>query len=401
MISSPPPRTANRPRAPQSGVLSRHPEPGEGSAPRGVVVPQSDPGGTVLNPSVHSLNLIRLLCAIAVIVSDAWWVGGYGPQPAFCGIKLGTAGILGFFAISGYLTTVSAKRSPSFRSFAAARFLPFYAGLVVAALAVAFLAAPTGAFLTGGQYGLRGALTFVGAALFLVNGVTTTPSIGTSLRGNADYLDWNGLLWPATWEVLCCAIVAVIMFLLRRHSAERHAPMLTALLLTATTAIDSSQIFAKGFEPDRTAFVLPFIAFFLAGSLLAHYRKRTRLELLPAMLAAALALAFLITDLGPILTALPFTYLILFAGSVRSLTRIRLGHDISFGLYIYGWPIQQLLVALHLPAILPPLGFAALALLSVWPVAFLSCILVEQPAKRWRRSPRGHRKAQVELATVR
>jgi peptidoglycan/LPS O-acetylase OafA/YrhL len=254
--------------------------------------------------------------------------------------------------------------------------------------------------LTGGHYDLRAALGFLGIALIVLNGASGTPSIGTSLRGNADYLDWNGLLWPLTWEVTCYAIVAVVVFRLRRRSAARHAPRVTALLLAATTAIDSSQIFAKGFEPDRTAFVLPFIAFFLAGSLLAHYRQRVRVELLPAMLAAALALAFLITGLSPVLTALPLTYLVLAAASLRSLARVRLRHDVSYGIYIYGWPIQQLLAALHLPAVLPPLGYAAVALIAVWPVALLSSIFVEEPAQRWRRSRQRRRRAQVELATA-
>ncbi|MCH6469350.1 acyltransferase family protein [Sinomonas terrae] len=379
-------------RALRSGVLSRHPEPGGDSALR---------DQSRLDPSANALNVLRLLCAGAVVVSNAWWLGGYGPQPALLGIKLGTAGILGFFAISGYLTTLSAQRASSFRAFAAARISPFYAGLVVAALAVAFLAAPFGALLTGGHYDIRSALEFLGLAFLVLNGVTTTPSIGTSLQGNVDYLDWNGILWTLTWAALCYVIVAGIVFLLRRRSAERLAPMVIALLLGATTVVDSSQIFAKGFEPDRTAFVLPFIAFFLAGSLLAFYCDRVRVEPLPAMLAAALAFAFLITGLGPVLTALPLTYLLLAAGSHRALARIELGRDLSYGIYLYGWPVQQLLAALHLPASLPPLGYAAAGLVAVLPFAFLSSVFVEQPSHRWLRSRPERLKTPMKLAGAR
>ncbi|WP_171041210.1 acyltransferase family protein [Sinomonas susongensis] len=386
-------------RAPRSGVLSRHPEPGEGSDLRTVSQPSELGRTTVLDPSLHSLNLLRLLCAAAVIVSNAWWVGGYGPQPAFYGIRLGTAGMLGFFAISGYLATASARRSPSFRAFAAAHLVPLYAGLVVAALVVALGGAPVGALLTGGHYDPHAALTYLAVGLVVLNGASSAPSIGTSLQGNADHLDWNGILWTLTWAVLCYVVVASVVFLLRRRAAERHAPVVVALLLAATTAVDSSQMFASGFEPERTALVLPLIAFFLAGSLLAFYRDRVRVEFLPAVLAAALSFAFLVTGLGPVLTALPTTYLVLAAGSHR-IAGTALRRDISYGVYLYGWPVQQLLAALHLPAFMPPLAYAAVALIAVWPVAFLSCILVEQPAQRWRRHRQPRRNNRIELAAT-
>ena len=168
----------------------------------------------------------------------------------------------------------------------------------------------------------------------------------------------------------------------------------------ATTAADSSQIFAKGFEPDRTAFVLPLIAFFLAGSLLAFYHEQVHVELLPAILAAALALAFLITGLGPVLTALPLTYLILSAASLRSLARIQLSRDVAYGIYLYGWPIQQLLAALHLPAFLSPLGYAAVALIAVLPFAFASSVVVEQLDHRWLQSQPSRQNAHMELVSA-
>ncbi|MGO4582865.1 hypothetical protein AB4Z38_03085 [Arthrobacter sp. 2RAF6] len=57
--------------------------------------------GNALGSGRNSLNALRLVFAVAVIVSHSWWLGGYGPEPSLYGIKLGTAGVMGFFAISG------------------------------------------------------------------------------------------------------------------------------------------------------------------------------------------------------------------------------------------------------------------------------------------------------------
>ena len=121
--------------------------------------------GCALGSGRNSLNALRLVFAGAVIISHSWWLGGYGPEPALYGIKLGTAGVMGFFhAVSGYLITVSAERSDTALEYAAARLTRIYPALAVAALTVAFVAAPVGALLTHGTYDLRGALAFLGAA---------------------------------------------------------------------------------------------------------------------------------------------------------------------------------------------------------------------------------------------
>lgn len=396
MISLLRPLKAYRPRAPRSGVL-----PGtqsqEGLRPNRPVR-ESATLAEILEPSRNSLNALRLLFAAAVVVSHAWWLGGYGPEPALFGIKLGTAGVIGFFAVSGYLVTLSAERSTSLSSYALARFVRIYPGLIVASLIVTFIAAPLCSLVTGGRWDMTGALEFIGSALVLLGGISNSPSIGTSLRGNYDFLQWDGPLWTLTWEVLCYTFVAFVVFMLRRGAAEQHAPRVTIFLLVGITALATTPIAGSNFESDRTSFIMSFIVIFLAGSLLAHYRERVRVELLPAVLAAALAFAFLVTGLGVALAALPLCYLILAVGSFQSPVRLR--HDVSYGIYIYGWPIQQLLAALHLPAVLPPLGYAAVALIAVWPVALLSSIFVEEPAQRWRRSRQRRRRAQVELATA-
>jgi peptidoglycan/LPS O-acetylase OafA/YrhL len=57
-----------------------------------------------------------------------------------------------------------------------------------------------------------------------------------------------------------------------------------------------------------------------------------------------------------------------------------LGADLSYGLYIYGWPVAQTL--LHLYPGLAPINLAALSLACTLPLAAASWHLVERPALR-------------------
>ncbi|WP_423184580.1 acyltransferase family protein [Arthrobacter sp. NyZ413] len=338
--------------------------------------------GEALRGRGNSLNALRLVFAACVIVSHAWWLGGYGQEPALFGIKLGTAGVMGFFAISGYLIAISAERSTTLE-YVTARALRIYPGLVVSALLVAFVAVPIGALITGGRYSLSEAIVFLEAALALLIGVMNTPPIGTSLLGNNDRFDWDGPLWTLTWETLCYILIGVVVFLVRRRSPDGNGTDAAILwLFAAATGAVAGKIIAGGFGANRTEFVLPLIALFMAGALLARIRDRIRTGVLPCLLAVVAVLGAYFTGFGPALAPLPFAYAILSIGSLPVASRIGSRHDISYGVYIYGWPLQQLLATLRLPSHVSPLVFAAAALVLVCPFAYLSSAMVEKPAQR-------------------
>jgi peptidoglycan/LPS O-acetylase OafA/YrhL len=46
--------------------------------------------GDGLRPGKNSLNALRLVLAVAVIVSHSWPIGGWGTEPGLGGVTLGT-----------------------------------------------------------------------------------------------------------------------------------------------------------------------------------------------------------------------------------------------------------------------------------------------------------------------
>ena len=67
------------------------------------------------------------------------------------------------------------------------------------------------------------------------------------------------------------------------------------------------------------------------------------------------------------------------ARNYGALTRLTQRHDISYGVYIYAWPVQQFVTLVAGPELFIPLDLLIVMAITV-PLAFLSCILIERPA---------------------
>ena len=97
----------------------------------------------------NGLNFIRLFLAILVIVSHAYPIGGFGPDPVLGDLGVGSLAVGGFFAISGYLITKSRFRT-GFRRFAVRRALRIFPGYWACLIFTAFVAAGIAGIVRGG-----------------------------------------------------------------------------------------------------------------------------------------------------------------------------------------------------------------------------------------------------------
>ena len=328
---------------------------------------------TSLDPRNNSLNALRLALAGLVIVSHAWPIGGFGSDPELGKVGLGTWAVAGFFAISGYLIASSRLRS-GFGPFLWRRCLRIFPGLWACLLVIAFVFAPIAAAVENGPDHLLsgGLLKFVGS-----NGLLNhVEGLGGTLS-NVPYAgSWDGSLWTLFYEFACYLILGTVFALpVVRRRPERCLWVLFAGSLAITFAVYELH---RG-VPFRLAWLAYLGTYFWAGALLFVYAQRVRMNaVVPVAAVLTLAVACWSAHVE-VLSAIPLAYLVLWLGAVLPLTRIGRKNDISYGVYIYAFPVQQLLVLAGANA-LGLTAYIVLAIVATVPLAVASWFLIERPA---------------------
>nr|WP_230534552.1 acyltransferase [Microvirga roseola] len=323
----------------------------------------------------NNFTLIRLLLALAVVVSHAFSVttGIVADEPLAVptGFTLGEHAVNGFFAISGFLVTMSFDKR-GWLDYTIARTLRIAPGLIVAVLVVALL--------------LGGAMTRLPFAEYLENAglsrfiVATLTTFKTNIALPGVFADNPfkfpmGTVWTLKYEVLCYAGV-LLLGLAGLLRSRIGALVLVAGLMIAMASLDLLRPDApKGLE---TAIRLPLI--FAVGGALYVWRGRARLS---GVLVLALAFATWLsadTFFYKTLLFVGSAYGVLWLALTPLLTRFAYEPraDLSYGTYLYGWPIQQSLHALWPSAAAITLLAPALAITLA--MAALSWYLVEKPA---------------------
>jgi len=334
----------------------------------------------------NNLDLLRLGAAVAVLFSHSYPLTGSGEDPLqrWSGHTAGELGVTVFFAISGYLITLSWLSDPQPSRFAARRGLRLLPGLAVATLLTAFVLGPLVTAVGAGTY-----LTDPAPYLYAVR-TSLLVTIAGTLPGvfvDNPFPDAvNGSLWTLPVEALAYAmvLVAALLGLLRTRRGWAVAGVMVVLAFLASTAspLDLSGLVPAGAADAGVPSALRLVAVFAGGMLLALYRDQLPLSLLGVPLAFAVWWLTRSTALEPLVTALAMPYAVLALGFLH---RVRFplyerGGDASYGIYVYAFPVQQTVA--HLVTGISPEGMLALALPVTFVLGRLSWRLVERPALR-------------------
>ena len=333
---------------------------------------------------VNNFDALRVTLALMVIFSHSYplllgsnsrepfhrWTGGQ--QTA------GEVAVEGFFLISGFLIAASWLRSRGLLDYLRRHSLRIIPGFLVAVAFSSLIAGPMLAA-DAGQYWSRFEVRpFVIGALNLEGAYSPGPTT-------------NGSLWSIRYEFLCYLVVAAmgLIGLLRRRG-------LVVLALVGCLGIYASQLHLGLKMPgSRLTWFWGFPDFwprlaanFLAGVCFYLYAGRVVLSgrlAIAAAIGLILAAAFPTGRLLPLLIPPLGGYLLFYLAYLPAgrLSDIAKRGDLTYGLYLYAFPVQLLLVAWFRPR-LDPLGlfFAATALTSI--LAALSWHLVERPCLRLR-----------------
>lgn len=331
----------------------------------------------------NNLNAIRMVAASAVLVSHAWLVTGGAaavePLHVETGQPLGHFAVAVFFSISGLLIARSYDRRRSLVHFFMARVLRLYPAL----LAVLLVTVVAGVFITRLDVAayLRNPATwtYIPANLSLAFMQYPLPGV---FEGNPLGPQINGSLWTLLYEVACYFGVVLLGLL---GILKRRWTILALMALVSLVRIGGTMMAEAPF-PISPGLALHFklltlLGFpFMLGTFAYVWREHIRLSGWIAVLLWLPIPLLAGTGMMAIMMTVPLVYTIFWIGFVpkgRALAYNRLG-DYSYGIYIYAFPVQQLLVS-QFPG-MGPLTNIALALPITLVLAVLSWNLVEARA---------------------
>ena len=337
--------------------------------------------GEVAQGRDNNFNLIRLCAATAVLVSHAWPLtrgpGTVEPLQRLTGHSLGTLAVYVFFAVSGFFVSASFARRASAADFLAARALRLFPALTVSLVLVTLLMGPLLTTLSAADYlGAPGTARVLLRNLALVDPLYTLPGVFET----NPYPKVEGSIWTLGYEVACYAMVCLAGL---AGLTRRPRPLALAFAAYALLWVAAATVALPPRVEDLQVLSLPFVL----GMAAWQYRHH-----LPLGFAGVAALIVLAAVLQPTPAAFPalvvaLAYTAFWAGHLP-LRAVRLWNragDYSYGLYVYAFPVQGLVVWAF-GALTPALNIA-LSLPPTLALAVLSWHLVERPALALRMVP--------------
>jgi peptidoglycan/LPS O-acetylase OafA/YrhL len=328
----------------------------------------------------NSLAMMRLGLAALVAVTHALAIG-FGWQPHLGRTAWADLAVDGFFVLSGFLVTRSYLRLDSAGRYAWHRFLRlmpgFWACLLVTALVAAPLAAifvgrsPMSVFTSADDPAWRYPL--VNAALpilqFDIAGITS----------DSGETVFDGSLWTLMYEAVCYVAVAALGLatVLRRRA---WLVPVACVVVWVGLLCDFAGLIPIDVPLLANKELLRFLLVFLLGAAACVFAHRVPIRWTWAALSGVGVVAGAFLPDYRLVAAVPFAYLCVY-GMVRLPLRWTPAWDLSYGLYVYHWPVQFLML-LAGATVLGQAGFVALSVALGLLLAAVSWVVVEGPALR-------------------
>lgn len=292
---------------------------------------------------LNGFDSLRLCAALTVIWSHSFLLtaGNYAAEPLFWlssgQTTMGSISVGVFFVISGLFISASFERSKSKLAFVRNRALRIMPALVVVIALLALVIGPLVTDVALPEYfASKDTWVFFRNIVFMrmaviLPGVFEDHTLRTV----------NESIWTLKFEVACYIIAAIVLMTNRWKRPLVAAGWLASFLIVRYWPNANG---VSGAEYYVVAIARMF-RFFGAGMLIYLYRDRIPLNGKLAWASIALVVPFLATGWFVEAAAFFGSYGVIALGylSPKGFRNLAARGDVSYGVYIYGWPLQQLL----------------------------------------------------------
>jgi peptidoglycan/LPS O-acetylase OafA/YrhL len=331
----------------------------------------------------NNFTLLRFVFAMFVVASHVVFLPGIDQMHWLKKYIPSLIGLQGFFVVSGFLVVMSYERSKGLGDYASKRLKRILPAYVLVVVTCALLLQTLSSYSFSEYFSSVQFWKYLGANLTFLNFVAPDlPGVFSSNMMTAV----NGSLWTIKIELAFYVAVPFLIFLTRRYGTV--VIFLLFFFLSIVWRIwFEHQYSVTGLQIYKTlAFQAPGqFSFFLCGAASYLFLKRggkppNFLMAVVAILAYNFTPGYAYHVIAPIAIAVITCWAAYGIGSVDFVSRYG---DFSYGVYLYHWPIIQVLTAVGLFAWDYRVGAIVCVVLTIG-LSVVSWFTVERPAVRIR-----------------
>ncbi len=337
-------------------------------------------------PRHNNFDCLRLFAALMVLFNHSFpltgasfepftnWFGGYDSG--------GGIGVTIFFIISGFLVSGSIERRPTI-DYLASRALRIVPAFAVVTCFEILLIGPAFSTLSLSAYfsDFSTWRHFANPLIFPID--FRLPGVFDDLPNSAV----NGSLWTLPLE---CGLYFVLPVIARCGGLTKRGAIIAFatcfagyFIATGYFGLASLNEGPELLRGVRAFSALKLATFFFAGAALRANRNEVPLHIGGAIICCALLFAAARTSTAMAVYFICTPYLVIFAALKFPAVSLEKVGDLSYGIYLFAFPVQQgLMTAFTLGQ--RPVRLSMLAIPIVLTLAFLSWRFVERPALRLR-----------------
>lgn len=299
----------------------------------------------------NNFDLIRLLAALSVMFGHSFGIKGDGNPEWMLWLthreSFGSLAVYGFFLISGMLVSASYVKQASAGRFALLRAARIWPAAIVCALVIGLVIGPAFTSLP-----LKTYFSDSGTLHWLLYNTSLLGPVGGMLPGvfphNRAAAFVNATAWTLPVELECYVIVLLLGLagLLSSRRGMAAAMALLGIAFFHFTRHPPSHITLGHFFTLPIAYSFYPVPFFFLGMLLFAFREHVKIHGLPALVLFGAYAIWRFDGIGAWLLYPAFAYGLLWLAAWPRLFALRPRHDYSYGIYLYGFVVQQVLTAL-------------------------------------------------------
>ena len=324
----------------------------------------------------NNFDGVRLAAALAVFASHQLWIGALSEPTTFGALTLGGLAVFVFFSISGYLVAASWHADPKIWRFAARRFLRIWPAYIVVVVCASLWVGMT----DPRPLAVTAAWMFVYKHFFF------------------QQFDWaffpsrhdprlNPSIWTIPFEVSCYvafAFLAGVYGVVASRSTRFRQERALVLAGCGAAAFVWWGYGMAAFDPSTVSMTTDatmFGTFFAAGTLLFHFPGLRTLKASGALVLFGVLVYWAGSQVIGMAIFVPTTAVFIGSSNWPMLSKAGRFGDLSYGIYLWGWPVQQI-VSTHMDT---EVGIWRLSLVSLGLttlIAAMSWHIVEKWALR-------------------